>query len=509
MNLWMKRALGAAALSGGLLALSAGAASAQDVAADVSARLGRSTSAEVRVCADGRVLSRLVGSCRGSGTSASAQAGRRDGTTGIRASVRVPGTAQADVSLGTRRGTASGQASATPRSQSASADASADTSPRARADASARLTRRAGPLLDLDATASLAGVGLLGSSPFTLVGDPATDNLLPTGELTLDELTGEIPAGIGVLDTGPIASGDQVDVNAGDISPSVPVTVCGNAVGVLGDTSASCAPSQPASPTAGSSGTGPTGASAGTGSATSDPMLDSLASGNQVDAGIGSISPSVPVTMCGNSVGLLGDASASCGTGQPAPSTGGSSAGTSGSAQTSGTLAGNQAEVSLDDVSATVPVTVSCNSVGLLGDASSNCGPSTNPSPDPGTTGIDTGIGVDTGVNTGTDTSTGGIIAPPPGTTSPGGTDGEGPSSSTGTSGVPGTLGLIPGSGDADGSATSFAPLRRAVAGSGALPFTGAASDLLALVAFGLLVAGVLVVRATRPAAAQEGGDDR
>jgi hypothetical protein len=477
VNLWMKRALGAAALGGGLLALSAGAASAQDVAADVSARLGRSTSAEVRVCADGRVLSRLVGSCRGSGTSASAQAGRRNGTTAIRARVRVPGTARADVSLGTGRGTASGQASATPRSQSASADASADSSPQARADASARLTRLALPLLDLD------------------------------------DLTGEAPAGIGVLETGPIAPGNQVGVNVGDISPSVPVTVCGNAVGVLGDTSASCAPSQPASPTGGSSGTGSTGASAGTGSATGDSMLDSLASGNQVDAGIGSISPSVPVTVCGNSVGVLGDASASCGTGQPAPSTGGSSAGTSSSAQTSGTLAGNQADVSLDDVSATVQVTVSCNSAGLLGDASSSCGPSTNPSPDPGSTGtdagIDTGIGVDIGVNTGTDTSTGGIIAPPPGTTSPGGTDGEGPSSSTGTSGIPGTLGLTPGSGDADGSATSFAPLRRSVAGSGALPFTGAASDLHALVAFGLLVAGVLVVRATRPAAAREGGDDR
>ena len=160
MNLWMKRAIGAAALSGGLLALSAGAASAQDVAADLSARLGRSTSAGVRVCADGRVLSRLVGSCRGSGTSASAQAGR---ATGIRARVRVPGPAQADVSLGTRRRTASGQASATPRSRSARADASADTSPRA--DASASLSRRAGRLLDLDATASLAGVGLLGRAP--------------------------------------------------------------------------------------------------------------------------------------------------------------------------------------------------------------------------------------------------------------------------------------------------------------------------------------------------------
>jgi hypothetical protein len=520
VNLWMKRAIGAAALSGGLLALSAGAASAQDVAADVSARLGRSTSAEVRVCADGRVLSRLVGSCHGAGTSASAQAGR---ATGIRARVRVPGTAQADVSLGTRRRTASGQASATPRSRSVRADASADTSPRA--DASASLSRRAGRLLDLDATASLAGVGLLGSSPFTLVGDPATDNLLPTGELTLGDLTGETPAGIGVLDTGPIASGNQVGVDVGDVSPSVPVTVCGNAVGVLGDTSASCTPSQPATPTGTSAGTGSTGASASTGPATSDSLLANLASGNQVDAGIGDISPSVPVMVCGNSVGVLGDASASCGTTQPASSAGGPSAGTSGSSQASGTLAGNQAAVSVDDVSATVPVTVSCNSVGLLGDASSNCGPSTNPdstNPNPDSTdidlsigtsgadtGIDSGIGADVGVNTGTDTSTGGIIAPPPGTTSPGGTDGEAPGSSTGTSGTPGTLGLTPGPGGADGSATSFAPLRPSVAGSGGLPFTGAATDLLALVAFGLLVAGALVVRATRPAAAQEGGDDR
>ena len=245
MNLWMKRAIGAAALSGGLLALSAGAASAQDVAADVSARLGRSTSAEVRVCADGRVLFGLLGRCSGSGTSASAQAGRANRATGIRARVRVPGTAQADVSLGTRRSAASGQASAILRSRSASAD----TSPRARADASARLSRRAGRLLDLDATASLAGVGLLGSSPFTLVGDPATDNLLPTGELTLDDLTGETPAGIGVLDSGPIASGNQVGVNVGDVSPSVPVMVCGNSVGVLGDASSNCGPSTIPDPT--------------------------------------------------------------------------------------------------------------------------------------------------------------------------------------------------------------------------------------------------------------------
>ena len=201
MNLWMKRAIGAAALSGGLLALSAGAASAQDVAADVSARLGRSTSAEVRVCADGRVLSRLVGSCRGSGTSASAQAGRADRHPGQGPGARHgPGRRLARDQAPHRLGPGLGHPEVPVRQGGRLGGHEP------RADASASLARRAGRLLDLDATASLAGVGLLGSSPFTLVGDPATDNLLPTGELTLDDLTGEAPAGIGVLDTGPIAS---------------------------------------------------------------------------------------------------------------------------------------------------------------------------------------------------------------------------------------------------------------------------------------------------------------
>jgi hypothetical protein len=181
----------------------------------------------------------LLGSCSGSSTQASVQAGRSAGATGV----RVPHTAAADVSIGTRRSrpAASGPASTSrPRSTTVGADAPATTSPRTRADASASLTRRARPLLDLDATLSLAGVGLLGSSPFTLVGDPATDNLLPTGELSLGDLTGEAPAGIGVLDTGPIAPGNQVGADVGYISPSVPVTVCGNGVGVLGDASGSC-----------------------------------------------------------------------------------------------------------------------------------------------------------------------------------------------------------------------------------------------------------------------------
>jgi hypothetical protein len=483
VNLWMKRALGAAVLGGGLLAASAGAAGAQEVSADVSARLGRPTSADVRVCADGRLLSRLVGSCSqtGSGITGSVQADRAGG---VRVRARMPRLASADVSIGTRRSrprtTVSADASLAPRSRAATA-ADADTSPRADADAAASLSRpRAGRLLDLDATASLAGVGLLGSSPFTLIGDPAGDTLLAIGDLTLADVGGEAPAGIGVLDAGPIASGDRVAVDVGDVSPSVPVTVCGNSAGVLGDASASCTPAQPAP--AGPSASGPSGSASTAPASPSDgSLLTNLASGNQVDAGIGDISPSIPVMVCGNGVGALGDASAACGTGGTAqPSRGGGSTSTGGS--------DDEGTVSTGGVSPSVPVTVCGNGVGLLGDASVACT---------------------------ADTSTGGTTAPPPGTTTPGGstdTDGTtGTPGSTGTSGVPGTTGLTPGtSGGAGDPTITFAPLRPSVADSSALPFTGAASGLVALVAAGLLAAGALIVRAARPAtAATEGGEDR
>jgi hypothetical protein len=270
------------------------------------------------------------------------------------------------------------------------------------------------------------------------------------------------------------------------------VTVCGNSAGVLGDASASCGATR--APAAGS--TAPAGSSsdATPETASSDPLLDSLASGNQVDAGIGDVSPSVPVTVCGNSAGVLGDSSASCVASRPAAgddsSTGSSSGSTgasAGTASTDGSLlddiaTGHQVDAGAGSVSPSVPVTVCGNAVG---DATASCG---------------------------ADTSTGGIIAPPPGTT-PGSTDTDGITGgpgSTGTSGIPGTTtGLTPGTSGGPGDpATTVAPLRPSV--SGVLPFTGAASDLLALVAGGLLVAGVLIVRAARPAtAATEGGEDR
>jgi hypothetical protein len=263
------------------------------------------------------------------------------------------------------------------------------------------------------------------------------------------------------------------------------VLICGNGVGVLGDASASCGAARPAagSPGSGSGSTGSAGTSDGTSaSATTGSLLDDAASGNQVDAGIGSVSPSVPVTVCGNGVGALGDASAACGTAQPS--------GSGGSTSTGGSPAGGSdddtATASTGGISPSVPVTVCGNGVGLLGDASVACT---------------------------ADTSTGGTTAPPPGTTTPGGstdTDGiPGTPGSTDTSGIPGTTGLTPGTdGGAGDPVTTFSPLRPSVADA-SLAFTGAASDLLALVAAGLLAAGVLIVRAARPAAAKEGGEDR
>jgi hypothetical protein len=188
----MKRAIGVAALGGGLLALGAGAASAQEVSADV--RLGRQTSAEVRVCADGRVLSGLLGSCSSQtgsgGTSVSVQAGRDAADTpAVRARARVPRVASADVSLGTRRGrpgsgqaSVSAEASVAPRAADADADATVAGGPRAQADVAVRALRPR-PLLDLDLLlASPAGAGLLGTSPFTLAGDAADPARRARGE---------------------------------------------------------------------------------------------------------------------------------------------------------------------------------------------------------------------------------------------------------------------------------------------------------------------------------------
>ena len=228
-----------AALGGGLLALGAGTASAQEVSADISARVGRSTSAEVRVCADGRVLSRLVGSCSGQASSRrtsvtvqAVRAGASSGSGGIRA--RVP-----PAGIGRRLGRDQAQPAQRHRVRPYLGHDQAGPGRRHRRGGQPVPAARPAAARPWPGDEPGRG-GPARVEPFTLVGDPAADNLLPTGELPLADLTGEARPGSASPKSGQIASGNQVGVDVGDVPPSVPVTVCGNGAGVLGDVSASC-----------------------------------------------------------------------------------------------------------------------------------------------------------------------------------------------------------------------------------------------------------------------------
>jgi hypothetical protein len=128
------------------------------------------------------------------------------------------------------------------------------------------------------------------------------------------------------------------------------------------------------------------------------------------------------------------------------------------------------AELGVGDLVPATPVSI------CVGDCDADTGtggtpPPTQPSPTP-SPGDGTG---------GQDTSTGGIEAP-------------------GGTGLTGTSGMLASAAGAAGA--TVARLRSAVGGGsgGTLAFTGGASDLLAIVALGLLMVGALLLRAARPA---------
>jgi hypothetical protein len=82
----------------------------------------------------------------------------------------------------------------------------------------------------------------------------------------------------------------------------VPINVCGNAISVAGDSAAACAISAPGGGDAESLGTWTTGDN------------DGILTGNQVAAII-----DVPINVCGNAVAVLGDATAACSIGGELP----------------------------------------------------------------------------------------------------------------------------------------------------------------------------------------------
>ena len=207
------------------------------------------------------------------------------------------------------------------------------------------------------------GVGVLGDAVGGCAPVAGTGSGSPEAAGPLDDLLDvDAPVtvcgnGVGVL--GDVAGACTPAGTGGDsggalVDVDVPVTVCGNGAGVLGDAAGGCT----AAGTPGSgSGNGSGGDGGGDGS------------------GDGGIDVDVPVLVCGNGIGLLGDAGGLCalpGGGTPGTGTPGSGTPGSGTPGTGG--GGSDGGIDVD-----VPVTVCGVGLGLLGSGTADCTPPTGP----------------------------------------------------------------------------------------------------------------------------------
>lgn len=162
-----------------------------------------------------------------------------------------------------------------------------------------------------------------------------------------------IGGGLAILGTGMAHAADTSGADgllSGDqavISVDLPVTVGGNAVSVIGDSSTADAT------TIGGSDATTTGGSVSTDG------TDSLLGGNQ-----GIVAVDVPVAVGGNAVSIIGDSSTVDATTTVAPGDSGQDASTNGSDSLGG---GNQAVIPVE-----VPVTVGGNALSVIGDSVSN-----------------------------------------------------------------------------------------------------------------------------------------
>jgi hypothetical protein len=153
-----------------------------------------------------------------------------------------------------------------------------------------------------------------------------------------------------------LLNGNQINLPV-----QVPISVCGNAVAVLGTSQAWCVGGAKASNPGGKGGKGSYNSTSGN--------LGAL-SGNQITAPI-----QVPVSVCGNAAAVLGAASASCQGGVKAYPPGGSCPDqvTSGNA-----LLGNGNQICAP---IQVPINVCGNAVGVAGSAEASCSAPAVPSP--------------------------------------------------------------------------------------------------------------------------------
>ena len=127
-----------------------------------------------------------------------------------------------------------------------------------------------------------------------------------------------------------VASGNDVTVGVGPVSPNIPVNVCGvalNAV-IAHNAQASCSNSQTARSKGKGHGHGAgshpgTGGGGAGGDAIVVQSADGLLSGNHIVVAIGPVSPNIPVNICGIAANVLGSAAnGTCGNTQVTKSKG-------------------------------------------------------------------------------------------------------------------------------------------------------------------------------------------
>jgi hypothetical protein len=440
VNSWTKRAIGVAALAGGLLALGAGTASADEASTRASVRVGSAPTAEVRLCADGVALSGLLGRCGGQAGSGSdgttVQAGATNGRVRVsagpaRASLETrPSRPGAAVSGQVRISRPAGLA------PSVNADVAADTSPRARVAVEAA-SPSVHPLGSAPAVPSAtAKVAIMLAREGTADGADAA----ATVDLAVPPATADAAVEVDLL--GPSDKADATvdatlavghDAAATDVDADVAV-----ALGPLG--AADEATTADATLAVGLPGLG-------------DPApvgTDALAEVNLAGVGVPALDgvaptlPALPAPVGDIPLGgLLG--------GIAPPELGGV-----------GQVPSTSAEVCVGDCDADT------------GTGSGGTPPPTQPAPTPPPA---DGTG-------GQDTSTGGISAPD-------------------QSGLTGTGGMLAGADGAAGATLARLGSALGGSG-GTLAFTGGISDLLAFMALGLLLAGALLLRAARPAPVAE-----
>lgn len=273
-------------------------------------------------------------------------------------------------------------------------------------------------------TVSGDSIAVLGDAESTAVEQPAQSAAAPAPAAADASTSGED----GLL------SGTQ-----GLVSVAAPVTVTGNAIAVLGESGVSG--TAPAAPVAAEGSVGDQG---GEGQATTDGS-DSLLGGAQVLAPV-----AAPVTVTGNAISLLGESSATStggGTGA-APAASGDDLLAPVTSGLDGLLGGTQVAAPIS-----IPVTVGGNAISVLGESTvTEPVPTVDPGPNPGT---------DPGPLPGTD-------------------PGPNPGSDPGTVPAPTVVPAVTATG-ADVLATT------GTAGAGALP--------LILAVFGLLLGGGLLLR--------------